>query len=445
MQKSSKRSNSMSRRQFFQVGSAAAVAGSTLSMCSGLGEKTGKIRKHRVLGRTGFKVSDIALGGAANESDVIRYAYDKGVNYFDTAESYGGGASEKAIGGAMQFMDRKKIFITTKIHFNLEETEESLLERFGKCQERLQTDYVDALFIHSVSDLNILNHTGFHAATEKLKADGRVRFVGLSSHGPGDEGDSMEKVLCAASEDGRFDLMLLVYNFMNREEGEKVLAACKKNNVGTTAMKTMPGRLIVYPFDPENPTGGYKEWMDSMIERGRSKDEAVKRIQDWVKEQEKLSEDVKPFAEKHGIQTNEKLRMASLQWVLANPDMHTVCMGLENYEELDAFIPLSGTKLSHADAAFLSDYQYAFNNRYCRHGCTTCVDQCAHKLPVSTIMRYSYYFAMFGREQLAMRKYAKLESNGSLCLNCTAPCTGACPHGVDIRNNMISADSILSV
>jgi len=343
-------------------------------------------------------------------------------------------------------MDRKKIFITTKIHFDMDETEESILERFGKCQERLQTDYVDTLYMHGVSDLNKINHAGFHAATEKLKADGRLRFVGLSSHGPRDpEGDSMDKVLCAAAEDGRYDLMLLVYNFMNKEEGEKVLAACKKNNVGTTAMKTMPGMLVVEPFDPENTTGDYKEQMDRMIEDGRSKKAAIKRIQDSVKEQEKLSEDIKPFAEKHGIKTNEKLRMASLQWVLANPNMHTVCMGLENFEELDAFIPLSGTKLSHADAAFLRDYQYAFNNRYCRHGCTTCIDQCAYKLQVSTIMRYSYYFAMQGREQIAMRKYARLDNNGSICMSCNATCTGACPHGVDIQNNMLSAHSVLSV
>ena len=445
MQQSSKKKGTISRRKFFQIGGAA-VAGSTLSMCSGLGEKAVKIKQYRTLGRTGFKVSDIALGGAAKETDVVRYAYDKGVTYFDTAESYGGGASEKAIGGAMQFMDRKKIFITTKIHFGMDETEESLLERFGKCQERLQTDYVDALYMHSVTNLDRINHAGFHAATQKLKAEGRLRFVGLSSHGPrSSEGDSMDKVLCAAAEDGRFDLMLLVYNFMNKEEGEKVLAACKKNNVGTTAMKTQPGMLVVDPFDPENPSADYKEWMDSMIERGRTEKEAIKRIQDWVKEQEKLSEDVKPFAEKHGIETDEKLRMASMQWVLANPDMHTICMGLENFEELDAFIPLSGTKLSQADAAFLRDYQYAFNNRYCRHGCSTCVDQCAYKLPVSTIMRYSYYFSLFGREQLAMRKYAKLDKKGSLCVGCNAPCTGACPHGVDIRSNLMSADAILSV
>jgi len=65
---------------------------------------------------------------------VVRYAYDHGINYFDTAESYGDGAAERAIDDAMEFMDRKKIFITTKLHFEPEATKDELLERFGGCR-----------------------------------------------------------------------------------------------------------------------------------------------------------------------------------------------------------------------------------------------------------------------------------------------------------------------
>ena len=58
-------------------------------------------------------------------------------------------------------------------------------------------------------------------------------------------------------EDGRFDLMLMAYNFMNRDRGNRVLAACKKKNIGTTAMKTKPGTIEIDPFDPENPSEVY--------------------------------------------------------------------------------------------------------------------------------------------------------------------------------------------
>ena len=170
----------LSRRNFLKIGGAA-VAGSTIPFTAGCNKVDNtKIKEYRTLGRTGFKCSDIALGGLPNDGDVVRYAYDKGVNYFDTAESYGRGEAETRIGNAMQFMDRTKIFITTKIHFEADETEEGLLERYAKCLERMKTDYADALYIHAVDNVEILNHKGFHSAIEKLKAEGRVKHAGVS-------------------------------------------------------------------------------------------------------------------------------------------------------------------------------------------------------------------------------------------------------------------------
>lgn len=434
----------MTRRSFFKVGSAA-LAGTAMLRCAG-GEDNTKIKEYRTLGRTGFKVSDIALGGLPKDSDVVRYAYDKGVTYFDTAESYGNGEAERAIGGAMQFMDRSKIFITTKIHFPPEETEEQLLDRFSKCLERMKTDYADALYIHAVNDVDHLSHEGFHSAVAKLKADGRLKHAGCSCHGPRGEGPSMETVLSAAVEMNKFDLMLMSYNFMNKEEAENVLALCKAKNIGTTAMKTSPGVVTVDTFDPENPTEEQAEWLKSMEERGMSREQGIERIKNFLKEQEAQIEKTKPFAEKYGVTSNEQLRMVSLQWVLNNPDMHTVCMGLRTFEDWDNYIPLSGTKVNQASLDFLRDFEYAYNGQYCRHGCTTCLASCKNKMPVSTIMRYSYYFAMQGREKHAMSKYASLtDQNGAVCMSCDAPCKGSCPHGVNIQANMVKAHSMLTL
>lgn len=442
-------SNTLSRRNFFKVGGFA-VAGSTLSLPKGMKKNQdteAKIRKYRRLGRTGFMASDIGWGSAPNNSNVIRYAYDKGVNYFDSAEVYGNGEGERLIGEAMPHMDRKKIWITTKIHFNMEETEEKILDRFSKCQERLKTDYVDAFYIHAADSVEKLSHKGFHSAIAKLKAKGRVRHAGVSCHGPeGDEGDSMEKILTVAAEDGRFDLMLLVYNFMNKDAAEKVIAACKKNDVGVTIMKTSPGILKVDTFDPENPTEDQSQYIDRLVSRGRSKEEAFDRIKGMIAEQREDYEKTIPFAEKYKIKTDSQLRLASLQWVLSNPDICTVCMRIKDFDGVDMILPMSGTKLSRANHRFLHDFEYAFSSRYCRHGCRDCMDRCPHKLPVSTIMRYSYYFVMQGREKESMIKYAGLNGHdASFCFNCDAPCKRGCPYGVSIQANLVNAHSLLTV
>jgi predicted aldo/keto reductase-like oxidoreductase len=455
MQKATKKadlSQSISRRNFVKVGGAM-IAGTTLNLSSIRNivkkqeDDDKKIVQYRILGRTGFKVSDIAMGGTrSTEASVVRYAYDKGINYFDTGETYTRGASESAIGGAQQFMDRKKIFITTKLHLREDETEESIIERFRKCLERLQTDHTDALYMHGVTEVASLNHPGYHAAIMRLKSEGRVKYTGISCHGPGrGEGDSIEKVCLAAAEDGRFDLTLFIYNFMNTEPGEKILAACKKNNVGTTAMKTSPGILKFDPVDPENLTEKQEESIKRMMNRGSTREEAIQRMQERLKSQQENYEKTKPFVEKYGVKTEDQLRLASIQWVLQNSAMHTICISFSDYDLIDNVVPLSGTKMSEADRQFLEEYKLGYNNQYCRHGCNLCVEKCPHQLPVSSIMRYAYYYKCQGREKDAMQKYAKLNGlNATHCMTCNAPCLKSCPYGVHAQANLLEAHSLLT-
>jgi len=443
--------NQFSRREFFKVGSAA-LAGSAFVHSTAIAqdekEEKPKIKEYRLLGRTGFKASDISLGsGGVKEPNVVRYAYDNGINYFDTAESYGNGDSERSIGNAMQFMDRKKIFITTKLVIKEEDTKETVLDRFSKCQERLKTDYVDCLYMHSVKEVEWFNNSYYHAAVKQLKEEGRLKHAGISSHGPrNDDQDSMEKVLCAAAEDGRFDLMLLVYSFLNKENGENILKACKKNNVGTTAMKTAPGVIKAEIFNPENPSKDAEDYIKRVAKRGVSREDALKRLERWSKEEKENEEKSKPFIEKFGIKTEDQLLKSSLQWVLNNEDMQSICVSMNDFDMIDKIIPLSGTKLSHSNAEFLKEYGRLFNNQYCRHACADCNSTCPHGIPVSTIMRYAAYSQRQGREKLAMQKYAGLKGkDASACETCDAVCANACPHRVNIQANLVNAHSMLTL
>jgi len=440
---------SVSRRQFLFAGGAAAAASGLPGIARAAEEQEiPKIKRHRTLGRTGFEVSDISIGGGGKEANVYRYAYDHGINYFDTAEGYGNGASERRIGEALQHMDRKKVFITTKLELKDDETRQTVLDRFGKCQERLRTEYVDALYIHSAPSVAILDNAAFHGAVKQLKADARLRFAGVSNHGsfyPGDE-ENMEEVLVAAAEDGRFDLMLIAYNFMNRDKGDKVLAACKKNNVGTTAMKTAPGRVEMEPLDPENPSERYAKYIDSQVEAGEKREDVINEIQGFIAETEKTFADAKPFMETHGITDREGLRSAGAQWVLSNPDMHTICIGFKDFDTIDRFLPLSGTTMTRAQLLALDHYRVAASSLYCRHACTECSGACPQAVPVSTVMRYAYYFTEQAREKHAMSKYRGLGYGDALpCDSCNGPCAGKCPYGVNIKANLLAAHGLLTL
>jgi aryl-alcohol dehydrogenase-like predicted oxidoreductase len=444
---------SVSRRQFLIAGGAAAAAGG-LPAIAGTEEEQEKpkIRRYRTLGRTNFKVSDLAIGGWGKEANVYRYAYDHGINYFDTGESYGNGDSERKIGEALQHMDRKKVFITTKLILKDDDSEQTVLDRFGKCQERLRTDYVDALFIHQAMNVGALDNEAFHAAVGRLKADGRLRFAGVCNHGSfwGDHEENMEEVLGAAVEDGRFDLMLMAYNFMNRERGNRVLAACKKKNIGTTAMKTKPGTIEIDPFDPENPSEVYARYLERQLEAGKERAEIIKEIQEWVQarlaESDKAFAAAKPFMEEYGLSDREGLAMAAVRWVLSNPDMHTACITLQDFDSIDRYLPLSGTTMTRAQMLALDDYRVAASSLYCRHACTDCSGACPQAVPVSTVMRYAYYFTEQAQEKRAMSKYRRLGFSDELpCESCSGPCAGACPFGVKIKANLLAAHNLLTL
>ena len=346
-------SSGITRRDFLAAGGAAALGVAAGPVWARMldAETTPRIKRYRTLGRTGFEVGDISMGcGSIAEPNVVRYAYDHGINLFDTAESYGNGDSETKIGEAMKHMEREKIFIVTKLDIDGDFDQQNLIERFNKSLERLQSPYADALYAHGIADVELVENEPFLNACRQLKEEGKLKHIGISSHGPrGDEPDAMDTVLIKAAESGHYDVMLLSYGFLNAEEGERVLKVCKEKNIGTTIMKSATGLMEKPVYDPENPSEQIQEWFESLEERGNTHEEAVERIKKYLERENANFEDSvarsKPFIEKNGIKTQDELDLKSFQWVLGNPDAHTICPSMPNYDALDRLLPLSGTQL----------------------------------------------------------------------------------------------------
>ena len=191
-------------------------------------------------------------------------------------------------------------------------------------------------------------------------------------------------------------------------------------------------------------------WFEYLAGQGLTHEQAAERIVAHVDrlkpDMEKALEQSGPFVAKHGVKTQNELNIKSLQWVLRNPDAHCIVPSMPDFDMLDKYIPLSGTELSDAGARFLDEYATAFGARNCRFGCTDCVEACPESLPVSTILRYVYYYSLQGRQKHAMQKYAKLgATNASVCLDCAGHCTTACPHGVLAQARLFEAHGRLSL
>lgn len=419
--------NQMKRRQFLKSSTLGVVGAGVLGQ-QGLSASTQeekkeaaplKIKEYRTLGRTGFKASDISSGGPQEEG-VINALLDAGVNYIDTAESYSRGMSETVTGKALKGRDRKKIFVTSKMVVNEKDTEESLLKRAYKCMERMQIDYLDCMMMHSAPRVASIKFAPFHAAMDKLKKQGKLRHVGISNHGPqwNDDVDSMEKVLMAAVADGRFDVFLLVYNFIQEGSGKRVLAACKEKNIGTTLMKV-------------NPVGGYlgiKERAEQMKKEGKEIPAYFPRIIEKLKAK---ADQAMIYAEKNKLKNPAEIRDAAIKYVLKNPDVASVCISFVNFDQVDTYLKLSGSAITPAEEKKLAMFKQGCSELYCRHACGLCESHCPEGVPVNTILRYNHYFEAQGREHHAMRKYAALTTpRADRCAACSGHCEGACPFGV---------------
>jgi len=392
-----------------------------------------KIKDYRVFGRTGFKVSDIGAG-TIQDDGVLRAALEAGVNYLDTGEEYPG--HHKIISRAIKGLDRKSLFICTKIMVKDDKSKEGFISRTRKCLEDMQTEYVDCLMMHMPEKVEFLKTEGFHAAMTELKAEGRVRSVGASHHGSfwyTEPAESMETVLMAAVEDGRFDALLLAYNFLQMDQSERVLNACKAKNIGTVIMKASP--IAIYYSMKERVEKLQKENKEVSAFAA----EGLRRYQDKADRAEK-------FIREHNLHNPQEIQDAAVRFVLGNPNVSSVCCLPKTYDDMDRFVLLSGTRLNSAETARLEAYKTGCGELYCRHACGLCEPACPRGVPVNTIMRYNQYYAGQRREKEAMLYYAAIPGpRADACADCPGHCEAACPYGVPVQGMLLTAHGQLSM
>jgi predicted aldo/keto reductase-like oxidoreductase len=394
-----------------------------------------KIKRYRTMGRTGFRVSDFGSGAISSDA-VLKALFEAGVNIVDTGEQYGNGNHERMVAGVLKDFDRKSIFVNGKLYEEKEfKSKEDVIARTEAALERLESDYVDCMMIHSATGSAIIKDKAFHAGMKQLKKQGKVRSVGVSCHGNNhlvDPEESLDSILMTAVNDGRFDVIQLAYNFFNKDKAEKVLNACEQKNIGTQIIKSNPVQLFVM--------------MEDRITTSKEEGKEVSPYTLQFYEKFKLmTEEGKKFFAAYNIKTEQELMDAAMKFVLGNDLAHTVLWAFTNFSDVETMLAYSGESLEKEKLGLLEDYNRAFGRLNCRIGCSDCQSACPHNLPVSDIMRYNYYFTVKGRQKEGMQKFASLDKKPhEVCNNCPGYCEKACPYNVETRSVLAMAESNLS-
>jgi len=362
--------------------------------------KGARVNRYRRLGRTNFEVSDIVLGTGriAKEEGgerIAREAIDRGVNYFDTSPDYSGAGSEEVMGRAIKGV-RDKLFVATKFcmptgHLPPGTPVADYKAAVEASLKRLGTDYVDLCHIHSCDDLDRLMDPNVHEAFDRLKEEGKVRFLGVSTHTP-----NLVAVANQAIDSGRFDVMMLAYHHGIWPPLAGIITqARKQQDMGIVAMKTLKGAK-------HHGLAGFREHVDSYAQ-------------------------------------------AALRWTLSNEDVSCAVISFFKLQHVDEYLAASGGRVSADDLAVLEKYDREIRGSYCSPHCGVCLDSCPEGLPIHDVLRHRMYFEDYGWEKEGIRLYAKLGSNASVCASCSAPCLGACPAGIVIQERMIGAHELLTL
>ena len=306
--------------------------------------------KYRVLGRTGFEVSDIGHGlwgmSGWSESDdqesrqAIQLAIDLGCNFFDSAWAYGNGKSDGLLGEAIANHRGKRIYAASKVPpKNLKwpaSPRDKLQAVFpadhvfryaGKIREKLGVESIDLLQYH-VWDDGWSEDPEFRNTVEKLKAEGWIRSFGLSLNRWEPENGLQ------ALRSGLVDVVQVIYNIFDQAPEDKLFFLCRELNIGVIARVpldegSLGGKMTIETRYPES------DW--------RAKYFGPENLAATLPRVEKIREDLPP-----GMTLPE----AALRFILANPTVSTTIVGMRKPGHVRQNAALSDA--GALDAALLS-------------------------------------------------------------------------------------------
>jgi aryl-alcohol dehydrogenase-like predicted oxidoreductase len=307
----------------------------------------------RPFGRTGLEVSAIGfgcweVGGGYGEVDeqafarAVSRALDTGVNCFDTAEGYGMGASERALGKALAGR-RDEAIVVTKFGMNYRDkpnmrdsSRDRVVASIDKSLENLGTDFVDVFMVHWPDRETPFDET--MSALDDVVRAGKVRYVGLSNF----KLDEIEA--CARTRP--VDVVQYGFNMFDRRMQRDILPYCAENGIGFMAYGSLAFGLLTGSFTADMDFGS-SDWRARKGKMG-----SIKMFESLFGE-ESFPRNVAAVEELRDIAApyERSLPQLALRWAISHPAVSTALVGCRTIAEVDDNVGAVGWSISDDDLA----------------------------------------------------------------------------------------------
>jgi aryl-alcohol dehydrogenase-like predicted oxidoreductase len=322
--------------------------------------------KYRKLGKSNLKVSEIGFGAWAialdwwggkkiDDQDAIKMlkrAYDLGINFYETADIYGNGKSEKLISQAFKGMNREELVYSTKWGYDIYSSKQVghneipqkhdtdfLQYALQKSMDRLQADYIDVYSLHNPKMSAIQNDSIFQSL-DSLISDGKIRSYGVAL---GPAIGWMEEGLLA-TRTRNITCLQTVYNILEQDPGRAFFDAACQNDVG----------IIVRVPDASGILTG-KVKADTTFDKN---DHRGNRKREWILEALQKVEKMRNIAESKGLNITE----LAFKFILSQREISVVLPTILDITEVETIANMSdGNYLDEKVMVQISDL---YNNNF---------------------------------------------------------------------------------
>lgn len=360
----------------------------------------------RMIPALGKEISRLGYGGMrfpknGDEVDVdaavqlLRKAYEMGINYFDTAMVYHKGESEKIFGKAFEPYPRDSYLIADKMSIWLCSDEEDMKARFYNQLKTLKTEYIDFYLVHSLNRNHYKKVKDLHCVEflQQMKQEGKIKHLGFSFH-------DTYQVFTQILNDYTWDFVQIQLNYLDwhNQGAEQLYRELERRNLPVMVMEPV--------------RGGYLATIDS--------------------------ERAKPFLE---LEPQRSIASWAIRWVESLPQVAVVLSGMSDLQQLEDnvatmthFEPMNEQELAAIDRVV--EEIRKVNEIPCT-GCRYCMD-CPMGVDIPEIFSIYSQYKIFGKEKAFVQDYEEVVEHGNgaeHCVRCTA-CTTKCPQMIAIPDKL---------